>query len=877
VSPLLRWLKKLSARMQANRKQRQDEAHDLLTARYQIFRSLLAGNNRAIDCLTEIGIHLRLQGDQAGLARLTERLIGETAEMTDRLTHLTGGRYGALRGVQFALAAAIRVKLKPLARSEAVLFSLPLTVLEPEHRALTGNKAASLAALKQKGFRVPDGFVVTLAGCRSFLEHQGLSLQLVHLLAAHGSGTDKAVPPETAHRVQELIRQAPLPPALAEEILAQARPLLQSGKALAVRSSSISEDGERHSFAGQFSSVLNVLDEAGFLKAFTEVVASNFNVRSLAYRLHAGLDPLSFEMAVLCLEMVEARAAGILLSRSPQEPESGMMLISAVPGLGEAAVSGSVATDLYLVGRDGTVDWQRSSIADKERFLVGAPGGGVHWQDLAPEDRRKPVLNEEELRLLAGWGKALEEEAGIAQDIEWAVNQEGQAIILQVRPLTTMGVQSTEEWQSKTPPLLQGTMASGGRATGRVLLVKGRRDLEKIPQEPVVLVMHQSFVEAANLLGMVAAVLVDLGSPADHLACVAREQETPLICGLMEAGNRLSAGQWLTVDGSRGRVYAASAEEISTAQAAWQKGVSSTNPVLTSLPPLYRELRELVTALHLTDAYGPTFSILECKSLHDIIRFVHEKAVLSMFEAGDEVLEGNLGAVHAIDSPVPFFVSVIDMGGGLALTGPKKRRIPPEMVISRPFQALWRGITTPGLHWGPPPGGTPMGSVMSSFLTDQKSERPIGLPNYCLVSRDYCNMNARMDFHFIMIDTICSPEARSNHIRFRFKGGGTSLTRRRRRALCIGEIFEHYGFLVDVKEDLVNASLQGAAQEAIEEKLVVVGRILGFTRLLDAAMASDAVIPKVVRAFLGGDYALRGLEMKIETAGAGTAQAAGKS
>ena len=34
--------------------------------------------------------------------------------------------------------------------------------------------------------------------------------------------------------------------------------------------------------------------------------------------------------------------------------------------------------------------------------------------------------------------------------------------------------------------------------------------------------------------------------------------------------------------------------------------------------------------------------------------------------------------------------------------------------------------------------------------TDQKSERPIGMPNYCLVSRDYCNMNARMDFHFIM-------------------------------------------------------------------------------------------------------------------------------
>lgn len=874
---MLRWLKKQSARVQANRKQQKAEAHDLLTARYQIFRSLLAGNNRAVDCLTEIGIHLRLQGDQAGLARLTEKLIEETGEMVARLEHLAAGRYRALRGVQHTLATTIREKLTPLSRSEAVPFSLSFAALAPEHRALTGNKAAVLAGLKKKGFRVPDGFVVTLAGCRFFLEHQGLSLQLVHLLAAAGAGTDKAIPPETAHRVQELIRNGLLPSPLVEEILAGARPFFQSGKALAVRSSSISEDGERHSFAGQFSSVLNVRDETRFLKAFTEVVASNFNVRSLAYRLHAGLDPLSFEMAVLCLEMVEARAAGILLTRSPQEPESGMMLISAVPGLGEAAVSGSAAADLYLVGQDGVVDRQRSSIADKERFLVCAAGGGVRWQDLAPEDRGKPALKEEELRLLADWGKALEEQEGMPQDIEWAVDREGRAIILQVRPLTTMGVQTAEEWQGKTPPLAQGIMASGGRATGRALLVKGRRDLENIPQEPVVLVMHQSFVDAANLLGMVAAVLVDLGSPADHLACMAREQGTPLICGLTDAGNRLSAGQWLTVDGSHGRVYAAAAEEISAALEAWGKNPPAARPALTSLPPLYQELRELVTALHLTDAYGPTFSILECKSLHDIVRFVHEKAVLSMFEAGDEVLEGDLGVVHAIDSPVPFFISVIDMGGGLALTGPKKRRIPPVMVLSRPFQALWRGITTPGLHWGPPPGGTPMGSVMSSFITDQKSERPIGMPNYCLVSRDYCNMNARMDFHFIMIDTLCSPEARSNHIRFRFKGGGTSLERRRRRALCIGEIFEHYGFLVDVKEDLVNASLQGAPMEAIEDTLVVVGRILGFTRLLDAAMATDAVIPAVVRAFLDGDYALSRLEMKTETEGSGMAHKTWKS
>ncbi len=856
------WLKKQLGKLQEGREQRQVAAKNLLTARYQVFRSLLASNNRAVDCLTEIAILLRLQSDPTNLARLIKKLLSETGEMIDRLENLSRGKYRGLWGVQERLGEALAAPLKELSgpAQEAVPSTLPLASITPALKVMTGNKAASLAGLKKTGgFRVPDGFVVTLAGCRTFLDHAGLSLKLVHLLARHSVRDEESIAPETARKAQELIKSAPLPPSLAAELTRAAESFLAAGKALAVRSSSISEDGRQHSFAGQFSSVLNVTNDEQLLAAFKEVVASNFNVRSLSYRLNAGLDPLRFDMAVLCLEMVEATAAGILLSRSPQEPESDLSLISAVFGLGEAAVAGSAAADIYHVRPDGSVDWQRSTIADKERFLICKEDGGLGWHDLPPEERQKPVLGEETLQVLASWGKRLEAAEGLPQDLEWALDKSGQPVILQMRPLTTLGSRKSDGWQAKTTPLAEGISASAGRATGRALLIKNKRDLENIPSEPVVLVMHQSFVDAANLLGQVAAVLVDLGSPADHLACVAREQQTPLICGLSDASRKLQASQWLTVDASHGKVYAASSEEIAAALAAWQQAPAA-KAAKPSLPPLYQELQALVTALNLTDAYGPTFSILECRSLHDIVRFVHEKGVLAMFEAGDEMLEKNLAAVHAVDSPVPFFLSVIDMGGGLAPTeGARRRRIPPETVISRPFQALWQGITTPGLHWGPPPGGAPMGSVMSSFLTDQKSERPIGMPNYCIVSRDYCNMNARMDFHFIMIDAVASPAARSNHIKFRFKGGGTSLERRRRRALCIGEIFENYGFLVDVREDLVNASLQGASREAIEEKLVMVGKILGFTRLLDAFMTDDAKITTVAEAFMAGDYALAGL------------------
>ncbi|MCX5864779.1 MAG: PEP-utilizing enzyme [Deltaproteobacteria bacterium] len=854
-----RWLGQQFTKLREARQQRKIDSQQLLKARYHVFRSLLASNNRAVDCLTEISIHLRMQGDPTGLAQLVHRLIEETAEMIARLENLASGQYRGLFAAHQAISQHLQATLNSLVSTEHIPCVLPLAQIHSGLKGQTGNKAAALAELRKNALPSPDGFVITLAGCRFFLEHAGLSLELVHLLASLGADKEKHVSAATVAQVKDLINQAVIPATLAEEITTAARAYFKNGKALAVRSSSISEDGSQHSFAGQFSSVLNVRDEAQFLEAFKQVVASNFNPRSLAYRLNAGLDPLRFDMAVLCLEMVEARAAGVLLTRSPQEPESGVMLISAVPGLGEAAVSGSAATDIYLVGMDGRVDWQRSTIARKERFLVCEETGGVAWRELAPEDCLQPVLTEEELHTLAGWGRELERREGVPLDLEWAVNRKGVAVILQVRPMTTIGIKESDRWQEQAPFLVQGVIASGGRATGRVLVVRSRRDFENIPQEPLVLVMHQSFVEAANLLGQVAAVLVELGSPADHLACVAREQETPMVCSLQDVSNIVHDGQWITVDGSHGRVYVASAEEIAATEKIWQNGPPSLRMMRVPLPPLHRELQELVTVLHLTDAYGPTFSIMECKSLHDIVRFVHEKAVLSMFHAGDEMLEENLGIVHAIDSPVPFFVSVIDMGGGLAITGPPRRRISPESVVSRPFQALWQGITTPGLHWGPPPGGTPMGSVMSNFITDQKSERPIGMPNYAMVSRDYCNMNARMDFHFIMIDAVASPEPRSNHIKFRFKGGGTSLERRRRRALCIGEIFEQYGFFVDVKEDLVNASLQGANREAIEEKLVMVGRILGFTRLLDAVMGTDAMIPAVARAFMEGDYALSGL------------------
>ncbi|MDH3349777.1 MAG: hypothetical protein OEM02_16945, partial [Desulfobulbaceae bacterium] len=275
--------------------------------------------------------------------------------------------------------------------------------------------------------------------------------------------------------------------------------------------------------------------------------------------------------------------------------------------------------------------------------------------------------------------------------------------------------------------------------------------------------------------------------------------------------------------------------------------------------PLCDGVRKFIVPLNLTDAYGPTFTIVECRSLHDIIRYAHEKAVLAMFEAGDITLEKGGASIHVVETMVPFHVNIIDLGGGLA-RGEKRRFVPPAAVLSTPFIALWEGIATPGLRWGPPPGAVNIGSVMSKYLIDQRSPRPLGMPNYAIISRDYLNLNARMDFHFVMIDGLCGLTSRSNYVRFRFKGGGTSKGQCKRRATLIASILEGEGFFTDVRGDLVNGTIQGVTAEHLTEKLVVLGRLLGFTRLLDAAMQSDEIVEEMVLAFQEGDYALSRFE-----------------
>jgi pyruvate,water dikinase len=373
--------------------------------------------------------------------------------------------------------------------------------------------------------------------------------------------------------------------------------------------------------------------------------------------------------------------------------------------------------------------------------------------------------------------------------------------------------------------------------------------------------LPQGIVEAAPHLCDFEGVIVDVGNPADHLSCIAREYAIPMVTGMLTAADAITEGSWLVVDADRGRVYEAP-QQVWADYAGHGRPAPSKRTVCAPIKmsdPLRDRLKQLIVPLNLTDAYGATFSLAEYRSFHDLVRLLHESAVMAMFSAGDSVMEGAGTLLRKVDIGIPFHFLVIDLGGGLVESSRRGGNLGLKDIRSVPLTALCRGLTTPGLSWHAPPQAGAISGLFSRTLLDAGSARPVGEFNYALAARDYLNLNARVEFHFANLDAVCSAQAQANYIRFRFKGGGTGTERCRRRAHFISEVLEANGFVSTVVGDLVTAALVGAPRAIVDERLVMLGRLLGFTRLLDAVMDDDETPRRLAHAFLAGNYSERTL------------------
>ena len=302
---------------------------------------------------------------------------------------------------------------------------------------LVGGKGANLGEMTQAGIPVPRGFVVATSAYRRFMEQAGLDATLRELLGdLDVSDTEKLT--AISDQVRHSMLTASIPSDTASAITESYTSL--GGGLVAVRSSATAEDLKEASFAGQQATYLNVDGETNVVDAVQRCWASLFEGRAIFYRQQQGFDHLSVDLAVPVQKMVQSETSGVMFTIDPITADPTRVMIEAVWGLGEAAVSGMVTPDSYIASKEPLAVLASSTIPQHKQ-LVYSPHetdeAGEHntWQPVPATQQDRPKLNEEQVHELTVLGLRLEEHYGAPQDVEWAW-VDGGFQILQTRPVT---------------------------------------------------------------------------------------------------------------------------------------------------------------------------------------------------------------------------------------------------------------------------------------------------------------------------------------------------------------------------------------------------------------------------------------------------------
>jgi pyruvate,water dikinase len=689
--------------------------------------------------------------------------------------------------------------------------------------------------------------VITAGALELFLQETGLSRPVEELL--DGLSPDNLEDLEKKSKaIQDMILQAQVPAALAGEILkayqeleAKTHPHVR----LAMRSSAVGEDTEA-SFAGQYATELNVIRD-NLLESYKAVLASKYSPRAISYRLRYGLEDRDTHMCVAGIVMIDSRASGVLYTVDPSRPDSNLLKINSIWGLGEHLVSGEASPDEFYMDKqtEGIVN---RVINRKAQRLVNLQDGGTRLEEIPAGEQDLPSIDDDTVLVLARYGLRLEEYYRGPQDVEWAVDHQGNLYFLQSRPLGLI--------QSKPEPgalpqdfpdhavlLAGGQAASPGIALGRVYLAEGDPS-RPLPQDAI-LVARTASPDHARLMGKIKGIITDIGSVTSHLASVAREFGVPALFDAGQATALLPDGEPITLMADRATVYQGIVPEL----------VAVAKPPKRHMfdSPLHRRMRDFldkVAPLNLTDPQDPSFAPSGCQTIHDIIRFAHEKVVKEMFGLSEDAAEGVISA--QMTTGIPLVLHLVDLGGGLRAGLTTCDEITADHLESLPMKAIWKGFSHPGITWK----GTVALNVQN-FMNLMAQGTMTGQPggdSYAILSKEYLNLSAKFGYHFANLDAFLSDTPDQNYISLQFAGGAGTYYGKSLRLTFLGTVLHRLGFKVTVTGDLLEGSLTGFDSSSMENTLDQVGRLLASSRLLDMGIGNEAAMNRMIEGFFSGDY-----------------------
>lgn len=410
-----------------------------------------------------------------------------------------------------------------------------------EDAARFGPKAANQAVLDHAGLPTPGGFCLGAEAYMAQVEALGLT-----------EVAEKAVSLEFIKarpfisEIRIAMFDAPMIDEVKDPLVKAYRDLTgAAGMLVAVRSSSLMEDTEGASFAGQFQTYLGIENEKDFLTTVHACWGALWASRALRYMDGKGIKAVDTAMSVLVQPLIQAIASGGGMSKTA----GGGMSVTATWGLGETIAQGEIVPDRYDLDENGR---HVETVSGRKGHTIHCPHHGAPTTKAVAKDQvSEPCLNEAQVGELGAMMIKAEDLMGGPVEIEWAMDEAG-IKMLQARPLHLEPAPVPDQnWERH--PGIKGQAAGVGWGTGRACVITCECELGRVAPGDV-LVTRVAGPALSQVLPRVAGVVAELGGSTSHLAALARERGIPMVLGVLDATSRIPDGGQVAVDGVNGVV-----------------------------------------------------------------------------------------------------------------------------------------------------------------------------------------------------------------------------------------------------------------------------------------------------------------------------------
>lgn len=463
-----------------------------------------------------------------------------------------------------------------------------------------GGKNASLGEMIQNltslGINIPNGFVVTVAAYREFLEYNHLESTISHIINSIDHGNIESLR-RGGQQVRMLLKNGRFPKEMSEVIIKAYEKLSsdynQEYTDVAVRSSATAEDLPDASFAGQQETFLNVRGPASLMDAVRNCIASLFTDRAISYRQGFGYDHFLVGLSICVQKMVRSDlgASGVAFSLDTESGFKDVVVINGSYGLGEMVVQGSILPDEFIVFKP-TLKAGFNPIIEKK---LGVKDEMMVYGDKADE-RVKIIPTEKSFQhrfclpdstviQLADWIVKIEDyytkikKRWTPMDVEWAFDGLSKELfIVQARPETIhsqiehnkITEYSISHNTKEQKILLKGIAVGDKIGSGKVniLYSMDKRVIEGHEfSDGDVLVTDMTDPDWEPVMKKASAIVTNKGGRTCHAAIVARELGVPAIVGCGNATTVLQEGDEVTVscaEGETGLIYEGIIDYVTT-------------------------------------------------------------------------------------------------------------------------------------------------------------------------------------------------------------------------------------------------------------------------------------------------------------------------